>query len=105
MPDARWRKVLHRMQREILARLRRVAGDLAPRRLGFVEGAGGATRRPGAGADRAAGGAGPAAERSSARPPAIADPELRARFLEIGRALPGAARNPPTEDRCRCVKP
>jgi hypothetical protein len=38
IPDARWRKVLHRMQPEILAHLRRVAGDLVPRRLGFNEG-------------------------------------------------------------------
>jgi hypothetical protein len=38
IPDARWRKVLHRMQPEILEHLRRVAGDLVPRRLGFNEG-------------------------------------------------------------------
>src|SRR6185436_59263 len=37
VPDARWRKVLHRMQGDILARLRAVAGGLVPRRLGFVE--------------------------------------------------------------------
>jgi Dna[CI] antecedent, DciA len=39
VPDAGWRKVLHRMQPDILSRLRRVAGDLAPSRLGFQEGA------------------------------------------------------------------
>jgi Dna[CI] antecedent, DciA len=38
IPDARWRKVLHRMQPQILEHLRRVAGDLVPRRLGFTEG-------------------------------------------------------------------
>jgi hypothetical protein len=38
IPDARWRKVLHRMQPQILEHLRRVAGDLVPRRLGFNEG-------------------------------------------------------------------
>ena len=38
VPDARWRKVLHRMRREILARLRETAGPSAPYRLGFVEG-------------------------------------------------------------------
>ena len=38
VPDARWRKVLHRMQPDILAHLREIAGDLAPRRMGFVEG-------------------------------------------------------------------
>jgi len=38
VPDAGWRKVLHRMQPQILAHLREIAGDLAPRRMGFVEG-------------------------------------------------------------------
>ncbi|HEY7413470.1 MAG TPA: DUF721 domain-containing protein [Vicinamibacteria bacterium] len=39
VPDAGWRAVLHRVQPQILARLRSVAGDLAPRRLGFDVGA------------------------------------------------------------------
>ena len=38
VPDAGWRKVLHRMQRDILTRLQLVAGELAPRKLGFMEG-------------------------------------------------------------------
>ena len=38
VPDAGWRKVLHRMQPQILGHLREIAGDLAPRRMGFVEG-------------------------------------------------------------------
>ena len=38
VPDASWRKVLHRIQPQILARLRELAGDLAPRRMGFVDG-------------------------------------------------------------------
>src|SRR6185436_9490739 len=38
VPDAGWRKVLHRMQPQILAHLREIAGDLAPRRMGFVDG-------------------------------------------------------------------
>jgi len=38
VPDAGWRKGLLRMRREILQRLRALAGDLAPRRLGFTEG-------------------------------------------------------------------
>jgi hypothetical protein len=38
VPDQGWTRVLHRMQPQILARLRDVAGSLAPRRLGFVEG-------------------------------------------------------------------
>ena len=44
VPDAGWRKVLHRMQPQILGHLREIAGDLAPRRMGFVEG--GMTDRP-----------------------------------------------------------
>jgi Dna[CI] antecedent DciA-like protein len=38
VPDAGWRKVLHRMQPQILAHLREIAGELAPRRMGFVDG-------------------------------------------------------------------
>jgi hypothetical protein len=38
VPDASWRKVLHRMQPQIVARLRDIAGDLGPSRLGFSEG-------------------------------------------------------------------
>jgi hypothetical protein len=38
VPDARWRQVLHRMQPQILQALRRTAGSLAPRRMGFLEG-------------------------------------------------------------------
>ena len=86
VPDARWRKELHRMQPEILARLRQTTGDLAPRRLGFVEG----PVAPAASADaqRTA-----AAARAVEPPPSPAasvteaaaalDPELRARFLEV----------------------
>jgi Dna[CI] antecedent, DciA len=37
VPDAGWQKVLHRMRGDILSRLFDVAGELAPRRLGFVE--------------------------------------------------------------------
>jgi Dna[CI] antecedent DciA-like protein len=44
VPDAGWRKVLHRMQPQILGHLREIAGDLAPKRMGFVEG--GMTDRP-----------------------------------------------------------
>jgi len=81
VPDARWRKELHRMQPDILARLRETTGELAPRRLGFVEG-------PVAAA--------PTAERprtvtlAPAPPPAAVvagaaglEPDLRARFLEV----------------------
>jgi hypothetical protein len=39
VPDARWRKVLHRMQRDILLRMYEQVGDMAPKYLGFQEGA------------------------------------------------------------------
>src|SRR5262249_51687552 len=38
VPDATWRRALFRMRRQILERLREVAGSAAPRRLGFDEG-------------------------------------------------------------------
>jgi len=39
VPDVSWRKVLHRVQPQILSRLREIAGDeLTPRRMGFLEG-------------------------------------------------------------------
>src|ERR1044071_7313291 len=55
VPDARWRKVLHRMQPQILGHLREIAGDLAPRRMGFVEG--GMTDQPQSAAAPRSGGA------------------------------------------------
>jgi hypothetical protein len=83
VPDARWRKELHRMQREILARLRVTTGELAPRRLGFVEGpvAPGSTPSPRPGAEvRVVDPAPPALVAEAA---AGLDPELRERFLEV----------------------
>ena len=38
VPDPRWQRTLLRMRGDILARLRTVAGDAAPRALGFVVG-------------------------------------------------------------------
>lgn len=37
VPDGRWRKILHRLRREILQRLGEAAGPWAPRALGFAE--------------------------------------------------------------------
>jgi hypothetical protein len=81
VPDARWRKVLHRMRREILARLRETAGPAAPYRLGFVEGPLSFVPPPT-----------PVPTHPQPTPPApqsvadaaaaIEDPALRARFLE-----------------------
>jgi hypothetical protein len=82
VPDQRWTRVLHRMQPQILARLAEVAGSLAPRRLGFMEGP---VTRPDAPAPpdpvppRPAAGLAPSVAAGAA---AIPDPEIRERFLE-----------------------
>lgn len=77
--DAGWQKVLHRMERDILVRLKQLAGDLGPMGLGFSLG-------PVADADVPA----PPAPRRDPRPvpaeveaaaAAIEDPEVRASFL------------------------
>ena len=80
VPDARWRKVLHRMQPELLARLRDLAGDLAPRRIGFSEGpvAQAPLEAPAAHADAPP--LAPLPESVATQARAIADPETRARF-------------------------
>ena len=80
VPDAGWRKVLHRMRRDILQRLYHTVGGLAPSALGLQEGV----------IEDA-----PAADPVPTPPPAcevdvpaaihaaaasIADPELRERF-------------------------
>jgi Dna[CI] antecedent DciA-like protein len=96
VPDARWRKVLHRMQPEILARLAEVAGSLAPRRLGFVDGgvADLPAVEPPAHKEQAV--AAPCPPAVTAEAAAIADPELRARFLEsAGRYLARSRRPTP----------
>jgi len=83
VPDATWRKGLLRMRRDILLRLHRVAGSLAPRQLGFVEGGGDGP--PGRAEVRALLPAAPAATPSRAllaEAERILEPELRARFLE-----------------------
>lgn len=38
VPDAHWRRILHRMQGQILSRLRAVAGKATPSALGMSEG-------------------------------------------------------------------
>ncbi len=93
VPDARWRKVLHRMQREILGRLFASIGDLAPSQLSFVEGPV---------ADPAPPPALPAPEMPPpspelmARAAAIADPELRERFLSTAARYLSRANVPRT---------
>jgi hypothetical protein len=81
VPDARWRKVLHRMQGDLLRRLRELIGNLAPRRLGFTEGPvmPAPPEHPALPAPREAV---PAPQAVIDAAAAIADVELRARFLE-----------------------
>jgi hypothetical protein len=79
VPDAAWRKTLHRMRRDVLARLRDLAGDLAPHTLGFVEGPVPPSEPPAAPKSQAPFHI-PALLRAEAE--RIADPEIRARFLE-----------------------
>ena len=82
VPDGRWRKELHRMQPDILARLREIVGDLAPRRLGFVEGPVVAAAAPDPRRNEPLGpSAPPAAVVAGAA--VLDDPELRRRFLEV----------------------
>jgi hypothetical protein len=97
VPDAGWRKVLHRMQPQILAHLREIAGDLAPRRMGFVEG--GTTDRPQSDAAPRSGGAARGGFQGGSRTPikqgvsappevndvaaTIDDQDIRTRFTEV----------------------
>jgi hypothetical protein len=79
VPDARWRSALHRMRHDILARLREVAGEAAPLRLGFVEGAVPPARVR---AEMAPPPPRPAPASVVAAAGSIEDEALRARFLE-----------------------
>jgi hypothetical protein len=97
VPDASWRKVLHRMRAHILARMAAVAGEAAPDRLGFQEEALGTVHRlPPAAA--------PLPPALPAEPPAavareaqaIADPDLRRAFMETAARYLARAR-PSTE--------
>ncbi|HJS57178.1 MAG TPA: DciA family protein [Vicinamibacteria bacterium] len=88
VPDARWRRALFRMQRDILVRLRRSAGRLAPARLGFVEGHVAEAPKPQALA------AAPAAVASAAlltSAGVIEDPDIRARFVDTAARYLGRA--------------
>ena len=81
VPDAGWRKALHRMQPQIVARLRTIAGELGPSRLGFSEGqvAAPAEAKPAAaiGMD----GLAPVDPEVAAAAERIADGDLRRAFL------------------------
>jgi len=88
VPDAAWQRSLFRMRGQILSRLRRVAGDAAPRSLGFVQGGNLAAAPPvdPPVAPRAPDAPAPASVRAAAQ--SIADPDVRAEFLKMaGRYL------------------
>jgi hypothetical protein len=99
VPDAAWRRVLLRMRPEILARLARLAGAAAPRRMAFVEGAVAVAPEPEKVPPPAPPPAPPALVADAAE--AIPDPELRARFVAaasryLSRFAPA---RPPEEER------
>ena len=103
VPDARWRKVLHRMRGDIVAKLQAVAGPAAPDRLGFQEDATRAPRVPPGPAQRPAAVApaasAPAPAAVAAAAGAIADEDLRRAFVETAaRYLGRAVRADPTEN-------
>ena len=83
VPDARWRTALHKLQPTILRGLRERAGELAPKRLGFVEGV-----TPSKAPERRRTAVQVPAEPVSVsaalagEAQAIADPEIRNAFLE-----------------------
>jgi hypothetical protein len=93
--DARWRKVLHRMQPELIPRLRRLAAGAAPQRLGFTEGGLAApVNEPPPQPTRYADWPVPHEVEVASR--AISDEEMRQSFLEVaGRYL----------RRSACAKP
>ncbi len=90
VPDAAWRKVLHGLQPTLRAKLQALLGGLAPTRLSFQELAPLDTTEPA----RPASAAAPPPDRVTLDPSlhasaqAIADPEVRERFLlTAARAL------------------
>lgn len=88
VPDGRWQKNLLRMRRDILSRLRDVAGEAAPRALGFVTGEVPEVERPPARPAIPASPPTPAPASVTTAAGTIPDPEIRDRFLETaGRYL------------------
>ena len=79
--DMGWQKNLQRMRGDILRRLRRVAGGAAPHALGFVVGPVAEAKEPASPLPPPDGPAPPAPAAVEAAAGAIADPEIRARFV------------------------
>lgn len=97
VPEGAWRKSLHRMQRQVLAQLHALAGDVVPRRLGFLDGPLAADLEAARPQSR------PAPSDQPAPPPpelvseaeAIPDPEIRRLFLTTAaRYLARTGRRP-----------
>lgn len=87
VPDAGWRRQLVRMRADILTRIRRIAGGVAPHALGFVEGPVAAPAPADAPPEVPASPVA-APHDVAAAAESITDPELRARFLAAaGRYL------------------
>jgi len=80
VPDAHWRKVLHRLQGTILSRIRRLAGSATPRRIGFIEAP--LESEPLEPASARVDPPGPLPAEVQAGAAAIQDPELRRLFVE-----------------------
>ena len=89
VPDTRWKKTLHRMSGQILPRLRKITGSLAPSRLGFTTGpvAPMPDLPPRPSPEHPPAAEPPAAVVAEAQ--AIQDPELRRRFLRTAAAYLG----------------
>jgi hypothetical protein len=81
VPDAGWRKVLHRMQGQIVYRLRAIAGELGPSRIGFSEGQVMPAAEPKAPAPPKDEGPVAMGAALAAAVDGIPDPELRAAFV------------------------
>jgi hypothetical protein len=82
VPDAGWRRVLHRMRRDILSRLHRSVGGLAPATLGFQEAPFDTPADPAAAVSAPREPMAPLPESVREAAERIADPELRAQFTE-----------------------
>ena len=92
VPDAIWRRSLWRMRKDLLSRLRRIAGSAAPHALGFIEGPVTAAVEPPTPRTRPVA-PGPLPPTVDAAAESIPDEDTRERFREtVGRYL---ARFPP----------
>jgi hypothetical protein len=92
VPDVSWRKVLHRVAPQILARLRDIAGEeLTPHRMGFLDGGIATIDTPlPAPPPRDA----PVPPSIAAHAAAIPDAEIRARFASVAARYLSRSKGP-----------